>query len=453
MESRNPLKPQKLRKELCLQSNSNKNLEKTLGGQKVFKGTLTNNNKTKPQDATLSNLEYRKFLETQRALLQKMQEVPGEKEHPKLVRRGSYPSKPPVPSVLIRKKTQKPANSPNPVYSPLKSPLGQNRPQLGPRTVPPGPRRPEAWFNSSTADFKTGNIEDYQLGRQLGQGAYAVVKAAVHKPSNRKVAIKTYEKSKLVDASRKKSVQREIKILHRLDHPNIVKLHEVVDTPKHLHLVLECIVGCSLNDMIKSKADNKLTEQEAKKVYTQLLEALKYCHELNVAHRDLKLDNILIDREKNVKLIDFGFSTCFPPGKKIKLFCGTPSYMAPEIVSKKEYEGGPADVWALGVILFVMLLGTFPFKGAYDKELYRKIQRGRFLVGNTTSDFAKKLIYQILQLEPRKRPSVKEILKSEWLTCSGIFARTAQNFQIQKDKQEKTNAVDLDVISNIVSFT
>lgn len=104
-----------------------------------------------------------------------------------------------------------------------------------------------------------------------------------------------------------------------------------------------------------------------------MLIGVKHCHENNVTHRDLKLDNLLLDGENNVKIIDFGFATCFPHDRKTKLFCGTPSYMSPEIVARKEYSGPPADVWALGVILYALVCGSFPFRAPHDRELYRKI--------------------------------------------------------------------------------
>ena len=116
---------------------------------------------------------------------------------------------------------------------------------------------------------------------------------------------------------------------------------------------------------------------------------MDYCHNKCIAHRDIKLENILLDDDNNLKIIDFGFSTCIPNDKKVKMFCGTPSYMAPEIVSKKEYCGPPADIWALGVLLFALLCGTFPFKGSNDKDLYKRIARGEFTVPDHVSARAK----------------------------------------------------------------
>ena len=124
-----------------------------------------------------------------------------------------------------------------------------------------------------------------------------------------------------------------------------------------------------------------MPELEAKFLWRQVVQAIYYCHQRNVTHRDIKLENILLDETKSVvKLIDFGFSTCIPHERKIKIFCGTPSYMAPEIVNKTEYCGPPADIWALGVLLFTCLSGCFPYRGATDSQLYAKITAAQYRV-------------------------------------------------------------------------
>ena len=147
-------------------------------------------------------------------------------------------------------------------------------------------------------------LDNFVLGNELGKGAYATVRSAHNKENNSKVAIKVYDKLKLLSPSKKKNAEREIKILSRLNHPNIIKLYKTV---------------------------------------------------------------ILIGPSYSVKIIDFGFSTCFSNDKKVKLFCGTPSYMSPEIVSKQESFGPPSDIWAAGVVLYVLLTGTYPFKALHSK--------------------------------------------------------------------------------------
>ena len=145
------------------------------------------------------------------------------------------------------------------------------------------------------------------------------------------------------------------------------------------------------------------------------MSGISYCHSSNIIHRDIKLENILLDSSNNVKIIDFGFATVNTPGSKSRLFCGTPSYMAPEIVGKRENPGPGADVWALGVLLFVMLTGVFPFKSASDRELYRLIMKGSFEFTVPVSPSAKNLIKKMLQIDLRKRPSCSQILNDPWV--------------------------------------
>jgi len=148
-----------------------------------------------------------------------------------------------------------------------------------------------------------------------------------------------------------------------MNHDNIVKLIEAFETDSHVYLVMEDVSGGSLHSYLKEMINKQLEEEEARRIFKQIMIALKYCHSKCIAHRDIKLENILLDEDKNVKLIDFGFSTCIPNHKKIRMFCGTPSYMAPQIVSKVEYAGPPADIWATGVLLYALLNGCFPFRG------------------------------------------------------------------------------------------
>lgn len=167
-----------------------------------------------------------------------------------------------------------------------------------------------------------------------------------------------------------------------MNHPYIVKIHEAFETEENVYLVMDFVSGGSLHSYLKEKPSRRLEEEDAKRILKQILTALQYCHRKSIAHRDIKLENILLDQEKNIKIIDFGFSTCIPNDKKIKMFCGTPSYMAPEIVSKIEYAGPPADIWASGVLLYALTNGCFPFRGSSDKELYRRIQRGTYQLHN-----------------------------------------------------------------------
>jgi MAP/microtubule affinity-regulating kinase len=202
--------------------------------------------------------------------------------------------------------------------------------------------------------------------------------------------------------------------MQKLDHANTVSLVTTIDATRHLHLIMEYVSGNSLHHYIKRRKNRRIDEPSARRIFRQILAGIKYCHENDIAHRDIKLENILINEENKVKIIDYGFSTIMPVDRKAKIFCGTPSYMAPEIVGRREYLGHKADIWALGVLLFVMLAGLFPFKGVNDRELYRKIGRGVFHFPDCISAQARTLIKRMIVVDPGKRMSAAEILEDPW---------------------------------------
>ena len=178
---------------------------------------------------------------------------------------------------------------------------------------------------------------------------------------------------------------------------------------------MEYVTGGSCHGLLKSRPNRRITEPEGRKIIRQVISALQYCHSKCVAHRDIKLENVLLDQRGNVKLIDFGFSTCIPNDKKVKLFCGTPSYMAPEIVSKTEFCGPPTDIWATGVLLYTFFNGCFPFRGANDKELYAKICSGDFLVPEHVPKGAGELLRKMIRVKAEDRPTSAEIYCEPWI--------------------------------------
>ena len=185
-------------------------------------------------------------------------------------------------------------------------------------------------------------------------------------------------------------------------------------------------------------------------MFKQIAEGIEYLHSQNIAHRDIKLDNILIEDKTNmVKIIDFGFSVMCSSMQKLKIFCGTPSYMAPEITMKKEYDGKTVDMWALGVLLYVMLTGTFPFKGTTEADLYHKIQKGNFSMPDFVSKDARKIIYQLLEVSQSRRITSKELIKDPWVKCSDLppnkfdhHPATVQRNQSCDNKYDKENVSD-----------
>ncbi|CAG9330524.1 unnamed protein product [Blepharisma stoltei] len=264
-------------------------------------------------------------------------------------------------------------------------------------------------------DLVDGDINDYIIGRALGQGAYAIVKQAVDKQTKMQVAIKSYDKSKLTQPHRRRNLRREIQIMQKLDHPHIVKLHKAIKSTRHIHLIQEYVGGCSLHSYVKSRLVRKLNEEEAKRIFKQCVSAVKYLHEMDISHRDIKLENILLDSSNNIKLIDFGFSCIMQKDQPSRSFCGTPSYMAPEIVKRKDFFGPPADIWALGVMLYVILTGTFPFRGTSDRDLFRKIVLGISEFPDSIPARAKILLKKMLSLNPSARPNISEIAEDQWL--------------------------------------
>jgi serine/threonine protein kinase len=154
----------------------------------------------------------------------------------------------------------------------------------------------------------------------------------VHRQFGERVAIKQYDRFKLMEIHRKKQAIREIRILSRLNHPNIIRLMESIDSPKYVYMVMELAQGESLHANLKATPHRRFTEDKAKRLIKQMLSILLYLHQRNVTHRDIKLENIIIDKRGVIKLIDFGFCCCSSKDVKLKIFCGTPSYMCPEIV-------------------------------------------------------------------------------------------------------------------------
>eukprot|EP00347_Sterkiella_histriomuscorum_P008081 403346444 len=285
--------------------------------------------------------------------------------------------------------------------------------------------------NSEFGAFNITNISEYKLGKVLGQGAYAVVKEGVHRTLGSSLAVKIYDKYKLIDAQRKRSVIREIKILKKMQHENIVTLFDAIDTQRQLYLVMENVEGVSLQQMLKMIPDRKVKEEEAARIFMQIISSMEYVHNQEIAHRDIKLENILIETStKKVKLIDFGF--CCQAKEKLRIFCGTPSYMSPEIVMKREYYGGPSDIWACGVLLYVLLCGTFPFKSSFEKDLFRKISRGQFSFScqPDLSSEVQDLITQILQVDPHKRPTASQILEHSWFATQGLVCKPVYQIEI-----------------------
>ena len=274
--------------------------------------------------------------------------------------------------------------------------------------------------NISNSSFSTSNtsrtslrkIDEYSIIKELGKGSYASVKLAFNKVNKIRYAIKVYSKKALSDPQKKNTVNNEITILKQIDNINIVKLYEVIDSPTYLYLVMEYIDGVSLLDSIKRDENHYFEEQKALKLFIQIIKAILYCQKKDICHRDIKLENILITKDEIIKIIDFGFAVKTDKETYQNLFCGSPSYMAPEIVKKEQYIAQFSDIWSLGVLLYSMLYGRFPFKGKTQEELFQKINEAKieFPEDIEVNDKIKILLKKIFVVFPTQRPSLQEIL-------------------------------------------
>ncbi|EFO64541.1 Kinase, CAMK CAMKL [Giardia lamblia P15] len=266
---------------------------------------------------------------------------------------------------------------------------------------------------SSTVRVRVKRVSNYITGKSLGVGTFGDVRLATHLITGERVALKVLDKSRIQCEDDFKRIVREIQVLKLLDHSNIVRLLEVIDTPRHIYLVTEYVDNGELFNYVVQK--QKLSEEEACKYFHQIVSALSYCHSRKVCHRDMKLENVLLDSSYNIKLIDFGLSNILMSDEaKFKTACGSPSYASPEMLSGKKYHGPSIDVWAIGIILFAMICGHLPFDHDNTETLYKKIISGVFHIPAHVSPEAADLISKILVVNPDKRITLDEITKHPW---------------------------------------
>ncbi|XP_076246771.1 SNF related kinase [Calliopsis andreniformis] len=254
----------------------------------------------------------------------------------------------------------------------------------------------------------------YDLEQTLGRGHFAVVKLARHVFTGEKVAVKVIDKSKLDEVSRAHLFQ-EVRCMKLVQHPNVVRLYEVIDTQTKLYLILELGDGGDLYDYIM-RHDSGLSEEVARTYFRQIVRAISYCHRLHVVHRDLKPENVVFfEKLGTVKLTDFGFSNRFCPGQKLETSCGSLAYSAPEILLGDSYDAPAVDVWSLGVILYMLVCGHAPFQEANDSETLTMIMDCKYSIPPHVSDGCKRLIAKMLVREPEGRATLEEIAADPWL--------------------------------------
>ncbi|KAJ7530752.1 hypothetical protein O6H91_14G017500 [Diphasiastrum complanatum] len=284
-------------------------------------------------------------------------------------------------------------------------------------------------------------VGKYELGRTLGEGTFAKVKFAKNLDTGESVAIKVLDKEKVLKHKMVEQIKREISTMKLVKHPNIVQLYEVLGSKIKVYIVLEYVTGGELFDKIVHQG--RLKEDDARRYFQQLINAVDYCHSRGVYHRDLKPENLLLDSKGQLKISDFGLSALpqqFRADGLLHTTCGTPNYVAPEVINDKGYDGAKADLWSCGVILFVLMAGYLPFDEPNLMTLYKKINRADFTCPTWFSSGARKLLLKILDPNPKSRITVPDLLENEWFKKG----YTPAKFQ----EEEDINLDDVDAVFN-----
>uniref|UniRef100_A0A3Q1J2I6 Protein kinase domain-containing protein n=1 Tax=Anabas testudineus TaxID=64144 RepID=A0A3Q1J2I6_ANATE len=256
--------------------------------------------------------------------------------------------------------------------------------------------------NSSGAQH-ANYVGPYRLEKTLGKGQTGLVKLGVHCVTCQKVAIKIVNREKLSESVLMK-VEREIAILKLIEHPHVLKLHDVYENKKYLYLVLEHVSGGELFDYLVKKG--RLTPKEARKFFRQIMSALDFCHSHSICHRDLKPENLLLDEKNNIRIADFGMASLQVGDSLLETSCGSPHYACPEVIRGEKYDGRKADVWSCGVILFALLVGALPFDDDNLRNLLEKVKLGVFHMPHFIPPDCQNLLRGMIEVDASKRLTV-----------------------------------------------
>ncbi|EDQ90849.1 uncharacterized protein MONBRDRAFT_36366 [Monosiga brevicollis MX1] len=258
----------------------------------------------------------------------------------------------------------------------------------------------------------------YNFEEELGRGHFSIVKKAQHVLSKDMVAVKIIDKTTLQD-DELDHLHHEVRVMKLIRHPHVIRLYQVCNTNTKLYLILELGEGGDLYEYLTK--NGKMDEPRAQRLFRQIAEAVAFCHQHHIAHRDLKPENCVFatrkheEEEETIKVTDFGLSNDFKPGEKMKTACGSLCYSCPEVLLQEPYDGPLADIWSLGVILFMMVTGRLPFQEPNDYQTITKIVDVKFEIPAFVSNECKDLISRLLVKEPSDRISLAEILAHPWL--------------------------------------
>ncbi|KAG5190064.1 putative serine/threonine kinase, partial [Tribonema minus] len=267
-------------------------------------------------------------------------------------------------------------------------------------------------------------VGKYKLTSVIGEGAFGQVRLGTHVDTGLRVAVKVMDLDRVRKEGMSVHVRREISLLKKLDHPRVVRLVEVLKSSRNLFLVSALAEGGDLFDKMASQ--EAFDETAARRHFSQMLEGVSYCHSRGICHRDLKPENVLLDAEGNVQITDFGFSRTFlEEGAVLQMYtrCGTPNYIAPEVISGRGYRGPPADVWSLGVILYAIMAGSLPFDEESLPDLYAKIREGEFAFPRHFPSLARGLVSGMLTVAVDDRLTLEGVAAHPWMSSDARLSR------------------------------
>ncbi|XP_073028700.1 CBL-interacting serine/threonine-protein kinase 23-like isoform X2 [Primulina eburnea] len=271
------------------------------------------------------------------------------------------------------------------------------------------------WGAGSESAAGRTRVGKYEFGRTIGEGSFGKVKFARNLETGENMAIKIIDKTKVLKHKMISQINREISTMKLITHPNVIRMHEVMANKSKIFIVMEFVNDGELFDKIATS--RRLGEDEARKYFQQLVNAVDYCHSRGVYHRDLKPENLLLNVNGVLKVSDFGLSALSQQAWEDGLLntaCGTPNYVAPEVIKSKGYDGAKADIWSCGVVLFVLMAGYLPFKDPNLMVLYKKIFAAQFICPPWFSASSKNLIKRLLDPDPLARITIAEVLENGW---------------------------------------